>query len=173
MRCGRIGRWRKTWIHFLEIGEDLEGYGTIINHELVIAFGIFTLMVLANLLNWTLGRYVMMSLGILARIPPTLTPALVLLITFTAVYAQDGGMIAIWTALTFGLIGYVLRRLEIPLLPFVIGFLLSHKLEELLLGAYSASGGDPFFLFRTPIALIFLLASAAVVIRAARKKETA
>ena len=155
---------------FTEI-KVIEDYGTIINAELVIAFGIFTLMVLANLFNWTIGRYVMLSLGILAKIPVTITPALVLLITITAVYSQDGGFIAIWTALAFGLIGYVLRRLEISLLPFVIGFILSPKLEELIRGGFSGSGGDPFFLLKSPIALIFLLASVAIVLRATRKKE--
>ena len=154
---------------FTEI-KVIEDYGTIINTELVIAFGIFTLMVLGNLLNWTLGRYVMLSLGILGKIPPTITPALVMLITLTAVYAQDGGSIAIWTVLAFGLFGYVLRRLEISLLPFVIGFILSPRLEELVRAGFSASGGDPFYLFKSPIALLLLLASVAIVVRSIVKK---
>ncbi len=154
---------------FTEI-KVIEDYGTIINTELVIAFGIFTLMILGNLFNWTLGRFVMLSLGILAKIPMTVTPALVMLITITAVYAQDGGFIAVWVALGFGLIGYVLRRLQISLLPFVIGFILSPKLEELVRGGFSASGGDPFFLIKSPISLVLLLASVAIVVRSTRKK---
>jgi len=156
---------------FTEI-KEIEDYGTIINHELVIAFGMFSLMVLGNLFNWSIGRYVVLSLGILARIPLTITPALVLLITITAVYAQDGGFVAVWTALFFGLIGYVLRRLDISLLPFVIGFILSPKLEELIRGGFSGSGGDPFFLLKSPLALIFLLLSLWIVIRSVRKSKT-
>ena len=53
---------------FTEI-KEIEDYGTIINHELVIAFGMFTLMLVGNLFNWSIGRYVMLSLGVLARIP--------------------------------------------------------------------------------------------------------
>lgn len=155
---------------FTEI-KEIEGYGTIINQELVIAFGIFTLMVLGNLFNWTLGRWIMLSLGILARIPATITPALVTVLTLTAVYAQDGGFIGIWTVLAFGLIGYVLRRLEISLLPFVIGFILAPNLETLVNGGFSASGGDPLFLLRSPLAVIFLLAAAAIVLRAYLRKK--
>ena len=154
---------------FTEI-KVIEDYGTIINTELVIAFGIFTMMVLGNLMNWTLGRFVMLSLGVLSKIPLTVTPALVMLITITAVYAQDGGSIAIWTVLVFGLFGYVLRRLEISLLPFVIGFILSPRLEELIRGGFSASGGDPFFLLKSPIALVLLLISVLIVLRSTRKK---
>lgn len=157
---------------FTEI-KEIEGYGTIINKELVMAFGIFTLMALGNIFNWSVGRYVIRSLGILARIPKTITPTLVLLITFTAVYAQDGGFIAIWIALLFGLIGYTLRRLDISLLPFVIGFILAPNLEDLIRGGFSASGGDPLFLIKSPLAMIFLTISIIVVFRSFfSKKET-
>jgi putative tricarboxylic transport membrane protein len=69
----------------------------------------------------------------------------------------------------FGLIGYVLKRLDISILPFVIGFLLSPRLEELVRGGYSASGGDPLFLLKSPIALAFLLASGLIIYFATKR----
>jgi len=90
----------------------------------------------------------------------------------TAVYAQDGGFIAIWVVMIFGLIGYTLRRLDISILPFVIGFLLSPRLEELVRGGYSASGGDPLFLIKSPIALAFLLAAGLILFFATRQART-
>ncbi|MEM9783149.1 MAG: tripartite tricarboxylate transporter permease [Pseudomonadota bacterium] len=141
---------------FTEIRE-IEGFGTIVNADLVLAFAMFTLMVLANLFNWTVGGVFLRSLGILARAPKSIMLPIVLLICLTAVYAQDGGFIAIWVVLIFGVIGYVLRRLEISILPFVIGFLLSPQLEELIRGGFSASGGDPYFLLKSPIAVTFLV----------------
>ncbi len=152
---------------FTEI-KEIPDYGTIINKDLVVAFGIFTLMVLANLFNWTIGGWFLRSLGILARIPKSIMLPVVLLITLTAVYAQDGGFVAIWVVLIFGALGYVLRRLDISILPFVIGFILAPRLEELIRGGYSASGGDPYFLLKSPIALTFLALSVAVMIFAAR-----
>ncbi len=141
---------------FTEIRE-IEGFGTIVNNDLVLAFAMFTLMVLANVFNWTVGGVFLRSLGILARVPKSIMLPIVLLICLTAVYAQDGGFIAIWVVLIFGVIGYVLRRLEISILPFVIGFLLSPQLEELVRGGFSASGGDPYFLLKSPIAVTFLV----------------
>jgi len=61
------------------------------------------------------------------------------------------------------------------LLPFVIGFILSPKLEELIRGGYSASGYDPLFLVKSPLALVFLAMSVAIVVfvgRRPRKKNT-
>jgi len=129
-------------------------------------------MVIANFFNWTVGGVVMRSLGILARVPKSIMLPVVLLITLTAVYAQDGGFIAIWVVMIFGLIGYTLRRLDISILPFVIGFLLSPRLEELVRGGYSASGGDPLFLVKSPIALAFLLAAGLILYFATRQTRT-
>jgi putative tricarboxylic transport membrane protein len=156
---------------FTEI-KVIEDYGTIINKDLVIAFAIFTLMVLANLFNWTIGGIFLRSLGVLARVPRSLMLPVVFLITLTAVYAQDGGFIAIWVVVIFGILGYILRRLEISILPFVIGFLLAPRLEELIRGGYSASGGDPFFLLKSPIALAFLVLAVLLIIFAGRTNQT-
>ena len=149
--------------------KEIEGYGTIINKDLVVAFSIFTLMVLANLFNWTAGGWFMRTLGILSRVPKSIMLPSVLLITLTAVYAQDGGFVAIWVVIIFGAIGFVLRKLEISILPFVIGFLLAPRLEELIRGGYSASGGDPFFLVKSPIALVFLGLAVFILIFAGRR----
>jgi putative tricarboxylic transport membrane protein len=155
---------------FTEI-KEIEGYGTIINKDLVVAFAIFTLMVLGNLFNWTVGGWFLRSLGVLARVPKSVMLPVVLLITLTGVYVQDGGFIAIWVVLVFGAMGYLLRRLDISILPFVIGFILAPRLEELVRGGYSASGGDPFFLVKSPLALAFLVAAVAIVVLASRRSQ--
>ncbi len=152
---------------FTEI-KVIEDYGTIINRDLVVAFAIFTLMVLGNVFNWTIGSWFLRALGALSRIPRSIMLPCVLLITLTAVYAQDGGFVAIWVVIVFGAIGYVLRRLDVSILPFVIGFILAPKLEELVRGGYSASGGDPWFLLKSPLAVAFLAAALLVVLFAGR-----
>ena len=155
---------------FTEI-KVIEDYGTIINHDLVVAFAMFTLMVLANIMNWTIGGAFLRSLGILVKVPKSIMLPVVLLITITAVYAQDGGFIAIWVLLIFGLIGYALKRLDISILPFVIGFLLSPRLEEYIRGGYSASGGDGLFLLKSPLAMIFIAAAVLILVLANRKRK--
>ena len=132
---------------FTEI-KVIEDYGTIINKDLVVAFAMFSLMVLANIFNWTVGGMFLRSLGVLVRVPKSIMLPIVLLITLTAVYAQDGGFIAIWIVMFFGFIGYALKRLDISILPFVIGFL--HK---------------------SPLALVFIAAS--LLILALANRQTA
>lgn len=149
----------------------IEDFGTIMNKDLVVAFAIFTLMVIGNLVNWTVGGVFLRSLGVLSRVPAALMLPLILLITVTAVYAQDGGFIAVWITLIFGLFGYVFRKLGISILPFVIGFILAPRLEEMVRGGFTASGGDALFLLKSPIALGMLLLSVAILFLAARKAK--
>ncbi len=139
-----------------------------VNTELVIAFGLFTAMVFANLLNWTIGGLFMRSMGIMIRIPKQVLLPSVLLLTLTAIYVQETRIEAIWFALAFGVLGYLMRVLAMSPLPFVIAFILGGRLEDTARQAYSATGNDPFFLFNNPVAAMLMALSAGVVIYAAK-----
>lgn len=142
-----------------------------INTELVAAFGIFTCMVIANLANWTIGGVFMRSMGFMIRIPKHQLLPGILLLTLTAIYVQETRIEAIWYALGFGVLGYVMRVLDISPLPFVVAFILGRSLEETARQAYSATGNDPFFLLNNPIAAMFVAMSIGVIIYAARNKR--
>ena len=142
-----------------------------INSEMVIAFGLFTTMVLANLLNWTIGGAFMRSMGVMVRIPKQRLLPIVLLLTLTAIYVQRPEMLAIYIALFFGLVGYLLRKLNFSVLPFVIGFILANNLEEAVRQAFSATGSDPWFLFSSPISIAFMVLAALVVVFFARGSD--
>lgn len=142
-----------------------------VNPELVLAFGLFTCMVVANLFNWTIGGVFMRSMGVMIRIPKQVLLPSVLLLTLTAIYVQETRMEVVWFALGFGVLGYGMRVLGISPLPFVIAFILGDTLEQSARQAYAATGNDPFFLLNNPIALVFMLLSVAVVVYAMRKPK--
>ncbi|MEM7438914.1 MAG: tripartite tricarboxylate transporter permease [Pseudomonadota bacterium] len=139
-----------------------------VNPELVIAFGLFTTMMLANLMNWTIGGVFMRAMGIMIRVPKHILLPIVLLLTLTAIYVQETSLAAVWFAIGFGVMGYLMRRVGMSPLPFVIAFILGGNLEATARQAFSATGGDPFFLVKSPIAAVFLILTIAVVIFAAR-----
>lgn len=153
--------------------QEIEGFDTIINRDLVMAFGLFTMMVLANAFNWTVGGVIMGWLGYLIRIPKDVMIPVILTVSLTAAYVQDGGYLGLTTAAVFAVIGYAFRRLNISILPFVIGFLLAPTLEGLVRGAFTASGGDPFFLIKSPIALVMLALSVLLLGRMVRQARRA
>lgn len=153
--------------------QQIEGFGTILNANLVMAFGIFTLMTLANLTNWTFGGILMGYLSYLVRIPKDVILPVILTVSLTAAYVQDGGYVGLITACVLAVIGYALRRLDISILPFVIGFLLAPTLEVLVRGAYTASGGDALFLLKSPISVVMLATSLYLLFRMVRTARDA
>lgn len=149
-------------------GPGVFTFSSEVNPELVIAFGLFTLMIIANLLNWTVGGVLMRSLGGMTKIPKEYLLPVVLLLTLTSLYVQNTNITILWFALFFGVLGWGMRKLGISPLPFVIAFVLGKQLEATARQAFSATGGDPFFLVNRPIALGFILLAVAVVVLALR-----
>lgn len=128
---------------------------TEVNPELVMCFGIFTTMVLGNIFNWTIGGWFMRATGVMVYIPKAYLLPCVLLLTLTSIYVQDTSMASLYIAVAFGFIGYLMRKLNMSVLPFVIAFILANNLETALRQAFSASGSDPYFFFKSPIAMTF------------------
>ena len=135
-----------------------------INPELVMVIGLFTLMMVANFMNWTVGGSFMRSLGVMQHIPARILMPIVLLVTLTAVYVQEGKMLSVYVAVGFGVIGYFMRRLGVSVLPFVIAYILADDFERLIRQAFSVSGADPLFLFKSPLALVFLVLALLVAV---------
>jgi putative tricarboxylic transport membrane protein len=142
-----------------------------VNPELVVAFGLFTMMVFANFLNWTVGGVFMRSMGIMARVPKHILMPIVLLLTLTAIYVEETKMGALLFTMAFGILGYLFRRLGISPLPFVIAFILAGKLEETARQAFSVTGGDVWFLFSSVTSTVFMLMTVGVIIFFTRKKS--
>ncbi|GGF85289.1 putative tricarboxylic transport membrane protein [Mameliella alba] len=140
-----------------------------VNPELVIAFGLFTTMMLANVLNWIVGGHIMRATGVMARIPKPVLMPIVLLLTLTAIYVQETDFTALYFAMGFALLGWGMRKLAVPVLPFVIAFILAGNLEQTVRQAFAASGGDPLFLFKSPLSVVFLLLGLLVILFFLRK----
>ncbi|NEK24963.1 hypothetical protein GV827_21575 [Sulfitobacter sp. JBTF-M27] len=144
----------------------------VVNTELVLVFGLFTAMLFANLVNWTFGGAFMRAATVMVRVPKRTLLPVVLLLTFTAVYAQEPSMASLWFTLSFGILGYLMRKVDMSPLPFVIAFVLGGSLENSARQAFSATGGDPYFLFSSWISIFFLAGSVVTVVLALRQKQT-
>ena len=53
----------------------------------------------------------------------------------------------------FGVLGYFLRKLDVPTVPVILGILLGGNMEDALRRAMTLSDGDVTYLFSSPIAI--------------------
>lgn len=80
-------------------------------------------------------------------------------------YALNNRFFDVWVMLAFGVLGYVLERFEVPLAPFVIGFVLAPIAEENLARGLMLSDGSYLPFVTRPISAVFLLIAIVVLLR--------
>jgi putative tricarboxylic transport membrane protein len=66
--------------------------------------------------------------------------------------------------LGFGVIGFVLRKLDIPLAPAILGLILGPQLEKSLRTSLEMSAGDFSIFLTRPITVVLLVLSVAVIL---------
>jgi putative tricarboxylic transport membrane protein len=92
--------------------------------------------------------------GIFARmlaVPPWILMPAVVMVAYVGVYSINHSIFDVLLITGFGLLGYVLRKLEIPLVPVVLGLLLGGIMETNLRRALSISGGNWSILISSPL----------------------
>jgi len=77
----------------------------------------------------------------------------VTMVSFVGIYSLSGSYFDLVMMVGFGVLGYFLRKLDIPTVPVILGILLGSSMEENLRRAMVISDGDWTFLFSTPIAI--------------------
>lgn len=129
-----------------------------------IVYTIIFTMLLSNIVMLLFMLATVRLLSRLMYVPRAYLMPLILVFCVIGSYTFANRWFDVWVMLGFGVIGFLLDRLKIPLAPFVIGFVLAGIAEENLGAGLMLSGGSyqPLFDPRRP-ALYFLLISAVLL----------
>ncbi len=91
----------------------------------------------------------------------------VLLFCVVGAYSLQQSIFDVWVMIAFGIIGYVFRKLDLPLAPLVLGLILGPAIEKSLRTSLEMSAGDYSIFLTRPLCLGLLVAAAAVLAGAA------
>jgi putative tricarboxylic transport membrane protein len=118
-----------------------------------VVWGLIAALFIANfmllLMNIPLVGLFVRVLQVPARI---LMPA-VAMISFVGIYGISGSIFDLMVMIGFGVLGYVLRKLDVPLVPIILGILLGNQMEDNLRRALTISNGDWSILWGSPLAI--------------------
>jgi putative tricarboxylic transport membrane protein len=98
-------------------------------------------------------------IGIFVRllyIPSGILMPLILAISTIGIYAINGNPVELYFGLIFGLIGYVFRKVDIPLAPMVLSLVLGGIMEQSFRQAMTISGGNPKIFVSSPICITLI-----------------
>lgn len=99
----------------------------------------------------------------LLRVPYHVLFPIVLLLSVIGTYSANKNVFDLWVMLAFGIAGYILRKLEYDLAPFVIAFVLAPLLEQSLRQSLVMSPDGALILVQRPVAAALLIGSAVLV----------
>jgi Uncharacterized protein conserved in bacteria len=95
----------------------------------------------------------------LLRIPYRVMFPIVLLLCVVGTYSANKNVFDLWVMLGFGIAGYMLRKFEYDLAPFVIAFVLAPLLEQSLRQSLVMSPDGAMILVQRPVTALLLAAS--------------
>jgi putative tricarboxylic transport membrane protein len=94
-------------------------------------------------------------------VPPWILLPGVTMISFVGIYSLSGSYFDLLLMIAFGALGYVLRKLDIPTVPVILGILLGGHMEDRLRQAMVISDGDLLYLVSSPITIGLWIAAIA------------
>lgn len=127
-----------------------------------LVWGVIASLYIGNLLLLVIGLpFVGVAIQLL-RLPGSLLYTLIGVLSVIGAFSVRYQIFEVWVMLGFGLLGYLLRRLDFPLAPLILSLVLGPLLETNLRRALTVSQGDPMVFISSGIS-VTLLATAVLV----------
>lgn len=118
-----------------------------------VVWGLIAALFLANFILLALNLpMVKMFVRVLLVPPKYLMPA-VAMISFVGIYGLSGSTFDLLVMVGFGVLGWVLRKLDVPLVPVIMGALLGAQMEKNLRRSMTITDGDWLGLVASPLAI--------------------
>jgi putative tricarboxylic transport membrane protein len=139
-----------------------------------VAWGLIASMYIGNCMLLLLNLPLVGIFAKLLTVPPWVLYPGVLALSFAGVFAVSNSAFDLLLAVAFGVVGWLFRKMEIPLVPIVLGFVLGRMLEDNLRRALSLSGGEVSALVASPVSiLLWVMTILAVLWPFLRRRRTA
>lgn len=113
--------------------------------------------VLAQLIMFLQGRYLMPIFVKITHIPQNLLTALLMVVCCAGAFAIANSAFEVYIMLIFGVVAYFLNKLGFPAVPIVLGMVLGPIAESNLRNALALSGGSWLIFVQRPICLAFIV----------------
>ena len=105
-------------------------------------WGLIASMYLGNIVGLVLVLTTVPVFAAILRVPFAAIAPMIVVSCAIGAYAIQNAMFDIWLMLLFGVVGYVFKKIGIPLAPFTLALVLGSRAEDAFRLAMIGSGGD-------------------------------
>lgn len=122
-----------------------------------IVYGIFSSMIVANIVMLLIGLLGIRFFCRIIEVPKIIMIPMIIFLSIIGAYAINNSMFDVGIAIVFGLLGFILNKLDIPSSPILLAIILGPMAETNLRKSLIMYEGSWSFLYDRPIALAFIL----------------
>jgi putative tricarboxylic transport membrane protein len=129
-----------------------------------VVWGLIASLFIANVLLVIMNLPLVGLFSRLLSVPNAILVPLIATISFIGVYGIHSSTFDLILMVVLGVFGYILRKLDFPTGPIILGFVLAELMERNLRRALSISDGDIGILFASPLAVALWVLAALVML---------
>lgn len=118
-----------------------------------VVWGLIAALLIANIVLLILNVPMVRIFVKVLSVPPGVLLPGVTMVSFVGIYSLSGSYFDLLLMIGFGILGYLLRKLDVPTVPIILGILLGNHMEDSLRRAMVLSGGEWDYLFSSKIAI--------------------
>jgi putative tricarboxylic transport membrane protein len=136
-------------------------------------WGLVASMYVGNVMLLILNIPLIPLFAQILKLPVALLYPTIFGISIVGVYSVSGSLFDVWMLSAFGLLGYLMRKLDYPSAPLILGLVLGDSMERALRQSLMMSSGDLAILVSRPISAVMLaLAVVILLLPVFRKANT-
>jgi putative tricarboxylic transport membrane protein len=118
-----------------------------------VVWGLIAALFIANVMLLAMNIPLVGLFVRVLQVPARILMPAVAMVSFVGIYGISGSTFDLLVMVAFGVAGYLLRKLEVPLVPVILGILLGNQMEDNLRRALTISDGDWSILWASPLAI--------------------
>ena len=118
-----------------------------------VVWGLIAALIIANFVLLVMNVPMVRLFVKILSVPPWLLLPGITMVSFAGIYSLSGSSFDLILMILFGFAGYLLRKLEVPTVPIILGILLGNNMEDSLRRAMVISDGDWTYLFSSGISI--------------------
>ncbi|ANO33568.1 C4-dicarboxylate ABC transporter permease [Vibrio breoganii] len=122
-----------------------------------VVYGVFSSMLVANIVMLIVGLVGIRFFCRIIEVPKLLMIPIIIFLSVVGAYAINNSMFDVGIAIAFGILGFVLGKMDIPSSPILLAIILGPMAETNLRKALLMYDNSWSFLYERPIALAFIV----------------
>ncbi|MEK7387609.1 MAG: tripartite tricarboxylate transporter permease, partial [candidate division NC10 bacterium] len=121
-------------------------------------------MILVNVVMIALGFLAALSFAMLMKVPAPILNTFIVVFCFLGAYALRNDMADVWLTMLFGVLGFFMRRWDLPIPPLVMGIILGPMAEQYFLTSMVSHANDLTVFVTRPVSAVVLAFSLLMVV---------